>query len=68
MVLVIGNNGYWAKAPDVKTARRKAFAPKHYNAYSLPEATADKIYVSDHGSIMFPGDPEKDAPKLILKK
>jgi hypothetical protein len=66
-VLVIGDNGCWAKGPDIKTARRRAHNPDQWNAYELPEASADQIRVSDHGSILYPGDPEKDRPKLLEK-
>jgi hypothetical protein len=67
--LVIGNNGCWAKVPTkehlfpARVARRKAHNPQHYNVYLV---TAETV-VSNHGSLQYPGDAVKDAPKLLRK-
>lgn len=67
-VLVIGNNGMWAKVPasgdikaDILKAKMKCSRPKHYNVYRVTDMTQ----VSDHGSLLFPGDHVIDAPELI---
>lgn len=62
--VLVGNNGRWAKGTTIVEAKRNAKNPQHYNAYSVtPETT-----VSEHGSLLYPGDAESDAPKLLVKK
>lgn len=61
VIIIIGSNGYWAKADDAKTARKNAHNPKHYLVYSVhPDTTVDGL-----GDLTY---PSKHKPILLEQK
>ena len=71
-ILVIGDNGNWAKADTLDEAIRLAYKPKQYVAYiAHPESSVDKW-----GLVTWPRSEQADpnqsdrthAPKMIVRK